>query len=1133
MGNGDTPPPPPRPARGFAGRTPSCRGGSCRGGSELRCRGGQGARNPGLCGGAGRAAGWYVGQPRPPTSRPSSGSPPPRPGPAGTARSPGGPAPQPRAEAACSRGRRPPRPGPRSPPVRRFKRKHLTAIDCQHLARSHLAVTQPFGQRWTNRDPNHGLYPRPRTKRGTRGQGCQRYNTEFFLAGQQRCTNDMAKSNSVGQDTSKDSEGEMIFAAESNCALPQEGDGEVRLGSSGSALSARKRSRSFEDDRNQATGTSQWDGVSKKTPRHRLSLSCTRPREARQEAGDSLSRCSAESGEPSQQMEDIGLDPIPDSYYGLLGTLPCQEPQSHICSLPSEVLRHIFAFLPVEDLYWNVSLVCHLWREIILDPLFIPWKKLYHRYLMNEEQAVSKVDGILLNYGIEKESDLCVLNLIRYTATTKCSPSVDPGRALWSLRDHPLLPEAEACVRQHLPDLYVAAAGVNVWALVAAIVLLSSSVNDVQQLLFCLRRPSSTVTMPDITETLYCIAVLLYAMREKGINISNRIHYNIFYCLYLQENSCTQATEVKEEPSVWPGKKTTIQLTHEQQLILSHKMEPLQVVKIMAFAGTGKTSTLVKYAEKWSTSRFLYVTFNKSIAKQAELVFPSNVTCKTFHSMAYGHVGRKYQLKKKLNLFKLTPFMVNSVLAEGKGGFIRAKLVCKTLENFFASADEELTIDHVPIWCKNSQGQRVMVEQSEKLNGVLEASRLWDNMRKLGECKEEAYQMTHDAIMNIVLSQPCGKIFVGDPHQQIYTFRGAVNALFTVPHTHVFYLTQSFRFGVEIAYVGATILDVCKRVRKKTLVGGNHQSGIRGDAKGQVALLSRTNANVFDEAVRVTEGEVPARIHLIGGIKSFGLDRIIDIWILLQPEEERKKQNLVIKDRFIRRWVHREGFSGFKRYVTAAEDKELEAKIAVVEKYNIRIPELVERIEKCHIEDLDFAEYILGTVHKAKGLEFDTVHVLDDFVKVPCARHNLAQLPHFRVESFSEDEWNLLYVAVTRAKKRLIMTKSLENILTLAGEYFLQAELTSNVLKTGVVRCCVGQCNNAIPVDTVLTMKKLPITYSNRKENKGGYLCHSCAEQRIGPLAFLTASPEQVHSMERTVENVVLPRHEALLFLVF
>ncbi|XP_077025613.1 F-box DNA helicase 1 isoform X2 [Tamandua tetradactyla] len=972
----------------------------------------------------------------------------------------------------------------------------------------------------------------------------------------------MAKSNSVDKDNCEDSEGKMIFPAESNCVLPRESDGEARLGSSGSTLPSRKRSQSFEEESSLATGTSQWEGVSKKTPRHHLSLSCTRPREIRREAEDCLSWLSAGSGDAKQEVENVDLDPLPDSYYGLLGTLPCQEPQGHICSLPSEVLRHIFAFLPVEDLYWNLSLVCHFWREIINDPLFIPWKKLYHRYLMNEEQAVSKVDGILLNYGIEKESDLCVLNLIRYTATTKCSPSIDPERVLWSLRDHPLLPKAQACVRHHLPDLYVAAGGVNVWALVAAIVLLSSSVSDIQQLLSCLRSPSSTVTMPDVTETLYCVAVLLYAMREKGINISNRIHYNIFYCLYLQENSCTQATKIKEETSVWPGKKTSIQLTHEQQLILNHKMEPLQVVKIMAFAGTGKTSTLVKYAEKWSESRFLYVTFNKSIAKQAELVFPSNVICKTFHSMAYGHVGRKYQLKKKLNLFRLTPFMVNSVLAEGKGGFIRAKLVCKTLENFFASADEELTIDHVPIWCKNSQGQRVMVEQSEKLNAVLEASRLWDNMQKLGECKEEAYQMTHDgylklwqlskpllasfdaifvdeaqdctpAIMNIVLSQPCGKIFVGDPHQQIYTFRGAVNALFTVPHTHVFYLTQSFRFGVEIAYVGATILDVCKRVRKKTLVGGNHQSNIRGEAKGQVALLSRTNANVFDEAVRVTDREVPAKIHLIGGIKSFGLDRITDIWILLQSEEERKKQNLIIKDKFIRRWMHKEGFSGFKRYVTAAEDKELEAKIAVVEKYNIRIPELVKRIERCHIKDWDFAEYILGTVHKAKGLEFDTVHVLDDFVKVPCARHNLSQLPHFRVESFSEDEWNLLYVAVTRAKKHLIMTKSLENILTLAGEYFLQAELTSNVLKTGVVRCSVGQCNNTIPVDTVLTMKKIPIAYSGRKENKSGYLCHSCVEQRIGPLAFLTASPEQVHSMERTVEDIMLPRHEALLFLVF
>lgn len=44
--------------------------------------------------------------------------------------------------------------------------------------------------------------------------------------------------------------------------------------------------------------------------------------------------------------------------------------------------------------------------------------------------------------------------------------------------------------------------------------------------------------------------------------------------------------------------------------------------------------------------------------------------------------------------------------------------------------------------------------------------------------------------MDVLLAQRCGKILVGDPHQQIYTFKGAVNALNTVHHTHIFYLTQ-------------------------------------------------------------------------------------------------------------------------------------------------------------------------------------------------------------------------------------------------------------------------------------------------------------------------------------------------------
>lgn len=45
-------------------------------------------------------------------------------------------------------------------------------------------------------------------------------------------------------------------------------------------------------------------------------------------------------------------------------------------------------------------------------------------------------------------------------------------------------------------------------------------------------------------------------------------------------------------------------------------------------------------------------------------------------------------------------------------------------------------------------------------------------------------------------------------------------------------------------------------------------------------------------------------------------------------------------------------------------------------------------------------DFIVGTVHKAKGLEFDTVMVTDDFAKVPGSRHNLHFRPDFSFGTF-------------------------------------------------------------------------------------------------------------------------------------
>ncbi|NXB72852.1 FBH1 helicase, partial [Donacobius atricapilla] len=437
----------------------------------------------------------------------------------------------------------------------------------------------------------------------------------------------------------------------------------------------------------------------------------------------------------------------------------------------------------------------------------------------------------------------------RLVSSMPTGPKVDPSTVLQLLGRHPLFPKAQVCVLNKFPDLMSKPGPEKMWATFAVMVLFSHGIGDIQRLLWCLCSPRSQLPVLEVTEVLHCMATLLFAMRDSGIPISNRIHYNIFYCLYLMENA-SGIVQPPEEGRVDFG-WADVKLTHEQQRILNHKIEPGQTVKIMALAGTGKTSTLVKYAEKFPELKFLYLAFNKAVAEKGKKVFPRNVTCKTFHSLAFGSVGRYYKDKGKLNFSKMSVFSISFLLQhrEGQSLFVRGKRVSQTLENFFSSSDEEICEEHTPLWFKNTRGQMQLMSQAEKRINVEEAKEIWRNMKKLDGDAEKKYKMTCDgylklwqlskpqlsgydaifvdeaqdctpAIVDIVQSQKCGKILVGDPHQQIYTFRGAVNTLYAVPHTHLYYLTQSFRFGSEIAYVGSTILDVCKGIRSKTLLGG-------------------------------------------------------------------------------------------------------------------------------------------------------------------------------------------------------------------------------------------------------------------------------------------------------------------------
>src|ERR1700675_1488430 len=86
-------------------------------------------------------------------------------------------------------------------------------------------------------------------------------------------------------------------------------------------------------------------------------------------------------------------------------------------------------------------------------------------------------------------------------------------------------------------------------------------------------------------------------------------------------------------------------LTKEQQTICqaARDLGVNSSLKIQAFAGTGKTTTLAAIAESLPQSKFLYLVFNRAAADEAEFRMPSNVSARTAHALAFRSVGYVYR----------------------------------------------------------------------------------------------------------------------------------------------------------------------------------------------------------------------------------------------------------------------------------------------------------------------------------------------------------------------------------------------------------------------------------------------------------------------------------------------------------
>lgn len=471
--------------------------------------------------------------------------------------------------------------------------------------------------------------------------------------------------------------------------------------------------------------------------------------------------------------------------------------------------------------------------------------------------------------------------------------------------------------------------------------------------------------------------------------------------------------------------------TSEQQQIIESDAEFLRV---NAFAGTGKTTSLVAFAKARPLERMLYLAFNKSVQMEAASKFSSNVKCVTSHGLAFPDFGSKFADANKL-VAKLRVNEVSEALNLGQYPddfrLYVSDAAIKTVDRFLASDLQEIEDD----LCRGFITPGSGVEAGD-VAGL--ARILWSKMTDL---KDPSVGMVHDGYLKLYqLSNPklrydtilfdeaqdanpstaslvesqtdMRKVAVGDSHQQLYSFRGAMNAMKKFNATETLYLTRSFRFGQEIADVANMILSTYKGERR-SIQGTSEKMHIGGFARStKCAIIARANATLFAEAVQaVAAGK---KVHFLGGIAGYRISEVYDTYNLWSGNRDR------ISSPYLKSFKE---FDKMDDYAGAVDDKELKSLIGLVKKHGSKLPRLVEQIKNGNSEVASEASIILTTAHKSKGLEFDNVKLTDDYMDM-LDDHGKAR----KLAANELEEANIVYVAATRAKKSLCPFPELETL---------------------------------------------------------------------------------------------------------
>jgi F-box protein, helicase, 18 len=497
-----------------------------------------------------------------------------------------------------------------------------------------------------------------------------------------------------------------------------------------------------------------------------------------------------------------------------------------------------------------------------------------------------------------------------------------------------------------------------------------------------------------------------------------------------------------------------MQLTKEQHGIINSTGD----IKINAVAGSGKTTTIIEYAKaRPANSKILYIAFNKSVKLEAAKKFAAkgltNVKVETAHSLAYRHIVFKhgYKVKQGYKTNEIAELLGLEGNGEKHGEYIVANHINKFIAYFCNSNKQKVQdLNYLDVVSDGKAKAFVKtfyayIEKKTRLllkkmdTGEIEIThdfylkkfQLSNPQLPYDYILFDEGQDASEAMLDIFLQQKATKVIVGDTHQQIYGWRYAVNSLEKTGFT-TFHLSASFRFTHDIANLAMRTLQWKEHLEeyKPINISGKGNS----KEKKTKAVLARTNLGLLLKVIEyVTEKKKLEHIYFEGNINSYTYaDDGASLYDVLNLYNG--KRNL-IRDKLI---GEMKNMQELEEYIDKTEDMQLGMMVEIVNEYGNEIPGIIKSIKAKHISDdeKEKAEIIFSTVHRCKGMEYDSVQLVEDFIteekikkaKDDSEKENDKKPGEPRIElnkAKLNEEINLLYVAVTRTKNVLHIPEKL------------------------------------------------------------------------------------------------------------